>query len=68
MDNTDKASGWGCPVCGYIFTPGTAGVGGMENDPSRAFEVLPEDWACPECGSAKHRFKRLKREKDKKKH
>jgi rubredoxin len=66
MARTEHASGWGCTACGYVFTPGTIDQGKTEVDPAWAFDSLPENWACPECGSAKHRFKRLKHSKDKK--
>jgi rubredoxin len=50
---------WQCSVCGYIYDP-------AEGDPSSgvapgtAFEDLPESWVCPECGSSKEVFKRLR--------
>ena len=44
-----------CLVCGYIYDPEkgdpTAGVA-----PGTAFEDLPDDWVCPECGAAKDMF------------
>ena len=66
MNKTDKQSGWSCPSCGYIFTPGTANPGAQEIDPVKYFEKLPDDWSCPECGSPKHRFKKRKHPKDEK--
>ena len=41
-----------CDVCGYIYDPAK---GDPENDipPGTAFEKLPEDWTCPECGVPK---------------
>ncbi len=40
-----------CDVCGYIYTP-------IENE-NIAFEDLPADWVCPECGVGKDQFKKL---------
>ena len=39
-----------CSVCGYIYDEAEEGV---------AWETLPEDWACPQCGSDKSLFGRL---------
>jgi len=38
-----------CDVCGYIYDPMK---GDPENGvpPGTAFEKLPDDWVCPECG------------------
>jgi rubredoxin len=44
-----------CNDCDFIYDP-------AEGDPTRgippgtAFEDLPEDWTCPECGAAKSEF------------
>ena len=37
-----------CTVCGYIYDP-------SEND-GVAFNDLPADWVCPECGVGKDQF------------
>ena len=44
-----------CLMCGYIYNPA---VGDVENDiePGTAFEDLPDDWTCPECGVGKDEF------------
>jgi rubredoxin len=40
-----------CTVCGYIYDPGeNRGV---------AFEDLPVDWTCPDCGVGKDAFEPL---------
>jgi rubredoxin len=47
-----------CTACGYIYDPAK---GDPENgiEPGTAFEVLPDDWVCPECGVGKDQFKPL---------
>ena len=47
-----------CIACGYVYDPEkgdpTAGVSA-----GTAFEDLPDDWACPECGARKAMFEPL---------
>lgn len=44
-----------CTLCGYVYDP-------AQGDPERgyppgtAFEDLPDDWTCPECGAEKGVF------------
>jgi rubredoxin/flavin reductase (DIM6/NTAB) family NADH-FMN oxidoreductase RutF len=44
-----------CLMCGYIYDPD---VGDPDNDveAGTAFEDLPDDWVCPECGVGKDEF------------
>jgi len=42
---------WECMVCGYIYDP-------AEND-DVAFEDLPDDWVCPDCGVGKDMFEKV---------
>jgi rubredoxin len=44
-----------CSVCGYIYDPAK---GDPEADipPGTAFEDLPDDWTCPDCGAEKDMF------------
>lgn len=50
---------WECLVCGYIYER-------KEGDPSQgiepgiAFEDLPDDWLCPDCGVGKDMFEKLR--------
>ena len=46
---------WKCLACDYVYDPQ---VGDPESDiePGTAFEDLPEDWPCPECGVGKGEF------------
>ena len=41
-----------CVMCGYIYDPA---VGDPDNDieAGTAFEDLPDDWVCPDCGVGK---------------
>jgi rubredoxin len=50
---------WMCQVCGYVYDPA---VGDPENDvqPGTAFEAIPADWVCPECGVGKDQFEPVK--------
>ena len=44
-----------CTVCDYVYDPA---VGDPDNgiEPGTAFEDLPDDWVCPECGVEKEEF------------
>lgn len=46
---------WECIVCGHIYDPA---VGDPEQNipPGTAFEDLPDDWVCPDCGAEKEDF------------
>jgi rubredoxin len=47
-----------CDVCGYIYDPEVGDPdGGVA--PGTAFEDIPEDWVCPECGVSKEDFSPL---------
>ena len=47
-----------CSVCDYIYDPK---IGDEENGiaPGTAFENLPDDWTCPDCGEPKESFEAL---------
>jgi rubredoxin/flavin reductase (DIM6/NTAB) family NADH-FMN oxidoreductase RutF len=44
-----------CNICGYIYDPAE---GDPENgvEAGTAFDDLPDDWVCPECGAGKDEF------------
>ena len=44
-----------CNVCGWVYDPQ---VGDPDNgiQPGTAFEDLPDDWTCHECGVGKDDF------------
>ena len=46
---------WQCMTCGYIYNEAE----GEPEDgiaPETAWEDVPEDWICPECGTPKSDF------------
>jgi len=45
-------------ICGYIYDPA---IGDPDNgiNPGTAFEDLPEDWVCPDCGAGKEDFTKM---------
>ena len=47
-----------CDLCSYVYDPGK---GDPDNGvaPGTAFENLPEDWVCPDCGAEKTDFSPL---------
>jgi len=44
-----------CDKCGYVYDPA---VGDKKRgiEPGTAFEALPDDWVCPQCGASKSYF------------
>lgn len=44
-----------CSICGYIYDP-AKGDPDHDIQPGTAFEDLPEDWTCPDCGAEKSMF------------
>jgi rubredoxin len=46
---------WICTLCGYVYDPKN---GDPEEgiEPGTAWEDVPEDWVCPECGATKDDF------------
>ena len=46
---------WICTACNYIYDPAVGDEdGGIE--PDTAFEDIPDDWVCPDCGVGKDFF------------
>ena len=45
-----------CLMCGYVYDP-ALGDPGSGTPAGTAFEKLPHDWICPECGVGKDAFK-----------
>ena len=44
-----------CIVCGYIYDP-AIGIPDEGIAAGTAFDDIPDDWACPECGVSKSDF------------
>ena len=44
-----------CDVCGYVYDP-EAGDPDNGIPHGTAFEDLPDDWLCPDCGVGKDEF------------
>ena len=44
-----------CDVCGYVYDPA---IGDPDSgiEPGTAFEDIPEDWECPDCGVTNEDF------------
>jgi rubredoxin len=44
-----------CDICGYVYDPEK---GDPDNgvQPGTAFENIPSNWVCPECGAPKGDF------------
>jgi rubredoxin len=47
-----------CTTCDYVYDPE---IGDPDNgvEPGTAFEDLPDDWVCPDCGVEKEEFEPL---------
>jgi len=50
-----------CEVCGYIYDP-AEGDPDSGIEPGTAFNQIPDDWSCPQCGATKSQFKPLDEE------
>ncbi|HHX52098.1 MAG TPA: rubredoxin [Erysipelothrix sp.] len=46
---------WVCIACGWIYDP-EQGDPDSGVEPGTAFEDIPDDWYCPECGVGKDDF------------
>ena len=44
-----------CIMCSYVYDP-AAGDPAAGIAPGTAFEDLPDDWVCPDCGADKDQF------------
>jgi len=51
----EKMKKYKCNLCGYIYDPA---VGDPDNGVTAgtAFEDLPDDWVCPDCGAGRDEF------------
>jgi len=44
-----------CNACSYVYDP-ELGDPDSGVPPGTAFEDIPEDWVCPDCGAGKDEF------------
>jgi rubredoxin len=51
-------SSYECIACGYIYDP-KDGDPFANIEPGTAFENLPDDWLCPDCGLGKEEFEKI---------
>ena len=49
---------WECTACTYVYDP-AAGDPDNGVEAGTAFENLPDDWICPECGAGKDEFEKV---------
>lgn len=47
-----------CTVCGYIYDP-AVGDSAASIPAGTAFDKLPDNWVCPECGAPKDMFEKV---------
>jgi len=53
-----KMKKYKCIMCGYVYDP-AAGDPDNGVQPGTAFEDLPDDWVCPDCGAGKDMFEEI---------
>jgi len=53
--NAEPYKSWQCRTCGYIYDEA---VGDPDEGlaPGTRWSDIPDDWVCPECGTAKSDF------------
>lgn len=50
-----NARKWQCMTCGFVYDE-ALGLPDEGIDAGTAWEDVPEDWLCPECGTPKSDF------------
>lgn len=58
MEGGNAVKKYECTVCGYVYDP-EAGDPDNGVDAGTAFESVPDDWVCPECGADKSMFEAM---------
>lgn len=55
VDKVNEPKTWMCLICGWIYDEA---AGDPEHDiaPGTAWEAVPMNWTCPECGARKEDF------------
>lgn len=54
-ERAKKMKKYKCLICGYIYDPDVGDPAGSI-PPGTVFELLPQDWVCPDCGASKDNF------------
>jgi len=49
---------YACTLCVYVYDP-EQGDPDNEIEPGTAFDDLPDDWVCPDCGAGKDEFEEV---------
>ncbi len=51
-------SKWICTVCGFVYDE-AAGMPEEGIAPGTAWDDIPDDWVCPDCGALKEDFEMI---------
>lgn len=46
---------WQCLLCDFVYDE-AVGMPDSDIPPGTAWEDVPDDWACPDCGATKEDF------------
>ena len=49
---------WECQICGFIYDEAN-GLPEEGITPGTRWGDIPDDWACPDCGTAKSEFEMI---------
>jgi len=49
---------WICSVCGFVYDE-AAGMPEEGVEPGTAWDDIPDDWVCPDCGAPKQDFEMI---------
>ncbi|HEY9389876.1 MAG TPA: rubredoxin [Mycobacteriales bacterium] len=52
---TKQKRAWMCLICGYVYYE-ELGLPEEGIPPGTAWEDIPDDWQCPDCGVSKDEF------------
>ena len=49
---------WECQICGFVYEE-EHGLPEEGIAPGTAWDDVPDDWCCPDCGAGKHDFEMI---------